>query len=133
MIGPVLGATTVNPFRKLATSVFVVTVTVLAPRGAAGAILTTAIATVGLVTVRDATVTPVPNVATLVPCAKWVSKPVIVTARVCAPCVPPPGFNCVSVGVGASTLKTFGTDATSAPVVTVSVLGPTAALGSIAN
>ena len=75
--------TTLNPLLKAASSLPVVTLTVRAPKVAAGSMLTTAAALVDELTVSDTTVIPAPKLATLVPWTKWVAKPVIATERFC--------------------------------------------------
>ena len=56
-----------NPFVRLTTSVPVVTVTVWAPVVAVEAMLMTAVAVVGELTVSETTMMPVPNEAVVVP------------------------------------------------------------------
>ena len=74
---------TANPLARVATSAPVVSATVRAPGAAAGSMLRIAVALVGEFTVRDATVTPAPKFAWLVPCRKCVNWPVMMTGRFC--------------------------------------------------
>jgi hypothetical protein len=78
----------VNPLERVSTSLPVVTVTVRAPDDAAGSIFKTAVALVLLFTVSDATVTPAPKLAVVVPCTQLVNWPVSVTESFCCPCWP---------------------------------------------
>ena len=65
-----VAAVTLNPFKRVANSVPVVTVTVCEPTVAVDAMLMTAVAAVGELTVSDATVIPAPNEVVVVPCTK---------------------------------------------------------------
>ncbi len=77
-------AVTVNAFASVATSPSVVAVTVYAPSVACEPIDTFAVALVGLVTSSDVTVIFPPNETTVLPLAKCVFDPVIVTLRLSA-------------------------------------------------
>src|SRR5215831_6576304 len=91
--------TTLKPLLKAATSLPVVTVTVRAPKVAAGSMLTTAMALTGELTVSDTTVIPAPKPATLVPWTKWVAKLVMATERFWEPGRVLAGDKLVRVGV----------------------------------
>ena len=91
-------------------------ITLLPPTGAVGETEMVAVAVVGLVTVRLATVTPAPRMASVVPLTQFVSDPVIVTPTV-EPCAALDGLTPNSVGLaGGSTAKPASS--ISAPVFT---------------
>ena len=137
---PVLGFTvsktgvaafTVKPWANVTTSAPVVSVTSRAPVAAAESMFSTAMALVGELTVKDATVIPVPRLAVVVPCTKCVNCPVIATERFCWPCLPVLGFNVIKTGVPAVTVKLLFSVAVSVPVVSVTFRVPVAAAGSM--
>ena len=76
-------AVTVKELARATTSLFEVSVTLRVPVAAAGSILMTAIAIVGDATVTETTATPDPKVAVVMPCAKCVNWPEIVTDKLC--------------------------------------------------
>jgi hypothetical protein len=121
---------TVNPLARLATSVFVVTVTLRPPGAATASMLSTTVAVVAPVMVRDTTVIPVPKLVVVVPCTKCVFCPTMFTDKFCWPCWPLLGFTCVIIGL-AITVKPLASDATSLPVVTVTVWLPRAAVAGM--
>jgi hypothetical protein len=105
--GPVLGftcvttgvpAVTAKPLFKTTVSSPVVNVILREPTTAAGSILIVTVAVVGLFTANDARAMPAPKLAVVVPWAKCVNWPVIVTERLACPCCPVFGFALKIVG-----------------------------------
>ena len=101
IIGTDTAAATVNPFANVSTSVFVVSVTSRGPRAATGSMVSTAVALVVLLTFNDATTTPAPKLAVVIPCAQFVNWPVKLTFRFCWPCCPELGLIEIIAGLGA--------------------------------
>ena len=133
---PLLGVTcvstgvplvTVKPLLSATTSALVVSVTFRAPVAAAASMVNTAVAVVAELTVSEATLTPAPKDAVVVPCTQWVYCPVIVTDRLCCPCCPVFGVTIVTAAVPAVTVKPLAIVAASAPVAIVTSRDPTMA------
>ncbi len=129
--GPTLPCSTVKPALRVTTSEPVVRVTLCAPKKAAGSMSSTAVALVDELTVSNATVTPGPKFAVVIPATKCVNCPVIPTSRFCCPCWPEFGLTKVSWAIPAVMVKPFASDATSVPVVSVTVCAPVTAVGLI--
>ena len=123
-------AVTENPLASVTTSVPVESDTARVPSAAAGSMFKTAVAVVVEVTVSEATVTPAPKVAVVVPCTKCVYCPVIATDRFCWPCCPVFGLTVSSAGVPAVTVNLLASVTSSIPVVAVTLRVPVAAAGS---
>src|SRR5580698_958248 len=72
--------------------------TELPPMGAVGLIAMVAVAVVGLVMVRLDTLTPAPNMASVVPWTQFVSDPVMTTLSRVWPCAPLDGLTLTRLG-----------------------------------
>ena len=85
-------AVIVKPLLRVSISLPVVRVIVRVPVAAVGAMLMVAVAEVGELTVRLATVIPAPKLAVVVPCTQVVNWPVSEMVRLCWPCWPELGL-----------------------------------------
>ena len=122
-------AVTVNRLLPVATSLPVVTVTLLAPKAAVGVIVKVAVRWVASVTTMALAVTPgLLNVTAGVPDVKCVNWPVMTTPVGAVPWAPLAGFSERTTGVPAVTVNRLLPVATSLPVVTVTLLVPVAAV-----
>ena len=126
-------AFTANPLALVTISPPVVRVTLRAPVVVSGSIDIDALAVVALLTVREFSVIPAPNVAVVVPCTQCVKFPVSATLARVWPCTPLLGLTVVSTGVPAATVNPLASEAVSFGVVTVTVRKPMAAVGSMAR
>jgi hypothetical protein len=81
-------ARTLNPPVMVAVVPLVVTETFREPMVAVGLMVMLATADVEPLTVSELTVMPAPKLAVLLPCTKFVNRPVIVTVAIVEPCVP---------------------------------------------
>ena len=124
------GGFTVKALFSVTISAPVVTVILRRPVGAAGSILSTAVADAGPETVRAASVMPGPKAALVVPCTQCVYWPVSGTVRFCSPCGATVGEAESSTGVPAVTANPPLRVSTLAPVSMFTVRGPGAAEGS---
>src|SRR5579884_1925791 len=124
-------ADTVKPLFSVTTSAPLVTVTLVAPSAAAAVIDTGTVRLVAVAAVGAPAVTaPLAKVTTDV-LLKCVKLPVIVTGTFVAPCWPVFGLTWLITGVPADTVKPLFSVTTSAPLVTVTLVAPSAAAAVI--